>query len=140
MTERVVDPLQLVEIKKQHGERRALRPAHLDHLAEVFVKMHPVGQPGQRVVDGEEADAVLCGAGFAEITHHNHALPLASPVHVAHDVFDRDTVAIAMQREALIRQLGARAHDLAHAGVLGGWHKVDRASAGHLIAVVAEQA
>ena len=119
VTSGVVDPLQLVEIQKQHGERRALGPLISIISQRCSSRCTRFGSPVSASWTARKRMRSCAARDSAEITHHDHALPLASPVHVAHDVFDRDAVAIAMQREALIRQLGAGAHDLAHAGVLG---------------------
>jgi hypothetical protein len=69
----VVDLLELVEIEVQHGHRRLLhgvggRGQPVERLLQPFAGTDPVGQAGQRVVEGQELGATALG--LAQTTQH----------------------------------------------------------------------
>ena len=59
MPERVVDQLEAVEVKEEHGRVVAVAPRLGDGLADAVVKQRSVGQAGERVVVGEEMHVLL---------------------------------------------------------------------------------
>jgi hypothetical protein len=57
---------------------------------------------GQRVVVREVVDARLRRMAVAQVAHDRHAHALAVAQHRAHDEFDRDALAVLVQRDALV--------------------------------------
>jgi hypothetical protein len=57
VAERVVHGLEAVEVEQQQCD--ALAPRGPDHAADPVAEQQPVGQPGQRVVQGLGADGIL---------------------------------------------------------------------------------
>jgi hypothetical protein len=59
VAERVVDLLEMVQVDHHHRDARVAALREELGLAQAVVEQAPVGQPGQRVVVGEEARLLL---------------------------------------------------------------------------------
>lgn len=59
MAEGVVYVLEAVEVEIEQGQFQVLLRRAVERLADAFAEHHPVGQAGEVVVMGEEADAPL---------------------------------------------------------------------------------
>ena len=57
MAERVVDFLEMVDIDEMHGDMAAGRRQHGERAVQLFDQARAVGEPGQRIVMGQKADA-----------------------------------------------------------------------------------
>ena len=78
VAEGVVDRLEVVEVEKQHGQRAERAAVQLERVAEPVGEQRPVGQPGQRVVEGAGAAARPAAAGCARraaVVEHQQVLP-----------------------------------------------------------------
>jgi hypothetical protein len=72
MAERVVDLLELVEVDEQEGRQRALIAWHGQEALDLVAEIDPVGQPRQRVIAGEVADAGFRIAPFGDVLDQHH--------------------------------------------------------------------
>ena len=70
MAEAVVDQLELIEIEEQDRAQRAATLHPLERVLETVAEQHPVGQPGQRVVQSPMADLVLGRLPFECVRQH----------------------------------------------------------------------
>ena len=59
VTEGVVDALELVQVQEQDGQRPRAQAGGVDRFTQAFVKHDAVGQAGQVVIIGQEANAFL---------------------------------------------------------------------------------
>ena len=67
MTERVVDPLEVIEIEEENGHDLAVTSGVDQREAEALVEEPPVPEPRQAVVIGEEADLLLGAASLGDV-------------------------------------------------------------------------
>ena len=61
VTEAFVDGAKVIEIEQNHGERRRLASVARNGLSEALHEEHPVGQPGERIVE-PLAPSALCAS------------------------------------------------------------------------------
>ena len=64
--ERVVDHLELVQVDEQQAERAALVPVHVGGVREPVAEQGPVGQAGERVVEGLVGQLLLAALDLLE--------------------------------------------------------------------------
>ena len=86
MAERVVDRLELVEIEAMEREQAAVAFRRAEQMLQLLLEHRPVGQPGQRVVEGELGDALLALGDLAdhlvEAVREPRELVLAAHAHL----------------------------------------------------------
>ncbi|HET8977689.1 MAG TPA: hypothetical protein VFN87_05985 [Solirubrobacteraceae bacterium] len=91
MTERVVDLLETVEVHERHGQLGAAALGVADRLGDALAEQHPVGQPGERIVQRLVlvelglADELLLGAlalgDVLDHRHRGHGASSGAPLH-----------------------------------------------------------
>ncbi len=66
VAERVVDVLEAIEVEAEHRHEVAVALGAGHRTFQILVELHAVGQAGQRIVHGEEADLVLGQPALAD--------------------------------------------------------------------------
>ena len=111
MAQRVVHALEAVEIEAEHRDRRLRLLGELEGEQEVVVQLGAVGEPGERVVMGEEADALLGLAALANVAECGDAGRQPAIVDRARDDLDGKPLAarghdFGLGRDRIVRGLG----------------------------------
>ena len=74
VAERIVDILEVIEIDVKHSRRRAAVTDPVDHGLQSFTEIDAVGQPADRIVQGEVPQLRLAGGdralGAPHVPHH----------------------------------------------------------------------
>jgi hypothetical protein len=68
----VVDLLEAVQVQEQHGHRGGLPLGPLEGVVDPVLEQGPVGQGGERVVEGLVDELVLQAAAFGDVAGVEH--------------------------------------------------------------------
>ena len=106
MTKQVVDLLEAVEIKAQHGKLARRGHRQFDLLVEPLIEAAAVWQPGQQVVMGEKADVLLRILARLKIAHRDGAMGFAGEIDRAHDELDWISRSVPLEEIAFEGEIG----------------------------------
>ncbi len=90
MPEQVVDLLETVEIKTEHGKTLAGRESGVDFLVQLHVEARTVRQSGERIMVREETDVLLGLLARPQVPHGDRMLLLAGELDRTQDELDRN--------------------------------------------------
>ena len=118
VTEAVVDGLEVIEIDEQHGHPDAVAQRPRDRVADALVEQRPVGEMGDRIVEGLVGELLL------------ERLALRDVAAVEHDPADR----------AVTQQVGVEDLEVAQAAVLVREQAIDHLGAAARAGAIGEAA
>ena len=93
--QRVVDPLEVVEVDQADGEDGTAATGLAQQVVEAGVEVPPVVQPGQRVAPGQLTEVVAAAAGLRRLEDRVQGLRPAVPLHGPHLDVGQVVVAVA---------------------------------------------
>jgi hypothetical protein len=103
MPEQVVHLLEPIEIETQHAETARRGQRRLNLLVELLVEAAAVGDAGERVVVGEEADVLLGLLARLQVADGDGAVQLAGKIEGTQDQLDRHLGAVGAAQFAFDR-------------------------------------
>ena len=114
VAERVVDALEAVEVEEVDGGGRiAVAPG--EHVAQAVAEQRPVGQAGERVVQGQALELDLHALAIGDVEEdavEERVLAGLAVEHDGHLVADPDVAAVGRAQAVLLDELLARARAL----------------------------
>ena len=105
MAERVVDPLEVVEVDEQQRQPGVGGPGGDHQMLELAEQRVAVGQAGQRIVMLQVVQLVLHVAALADVAQHRHAHRRAALQRAALDQLDRNAPAVLRDQAGLDAQV-----------------------------------